>query len=203
MLVPWEGGEGRVTKGKSLVPWDRTQSSMISSTPQQDHYNRPTPLMERRSTGSSEGFTFPLPRLGGDVIYRSSTSRVYSLHGNCAEERRAQQDSRSNTEELSVTRVLNNRSATYTQHRDMCSGTVEMRRSAVNVPEEEHRQFDKEWMRVASTYLPPYNNNNIAFDSDRQLPLASHHHHRRAQEIESSSAQRHGRPLPRGSLFLQ
>jgi hypothetical protein len=93
----------------------------------------------------------------GNVVYRSSTSRVYSLNGNCAEERRAEQDRRTNTENISVTRVLGSRSATYTQHKDLVSGKTEMQRSAVNVVEDGHRQFDSDWMRAAEEFLPPYN----------------------------------------------
>lgn len=156
MLTRWEPQESRhqptqVTTRR--LPWQQQETGLMlaqpTTTPPQHPYEH--------SSASFVGFPSPI-ECSGNVVYRSSTSRVYSLHGNCAEERRAEQDRRNNTEHISVTRVLDGRSTTYTQHRDLATGKAEMRRSAVNVTEDSHKQFDSDWMRVAERFLPPYNN---------------------------------------------
>jgi hypothetical protein len=147
---------------KMLTRWEpetpaKQSHSQVVPRQQCDQSRRHMPNSEAMTAPQLfAGFQSPL-ECSGNVVYRSSTSRVYSLNGNCAEERRAEQDRRTNTENISVTRVLGSRSATYTQHKDLASGKTEMQRSAVNVVEDGHRQFDSDWMRAAEEFLPPYN----------------------------------------------
>lgn len=105
----------------------------------------------------------------GEVIYKKSTSRVYSLKGNCAEEVSMLRDNTQRLEEISVTRVLNQRSTTFIATRDTASNDREIRRSGVNVKEEEEPEFDREWMEVASRFLPPYNQQGRAIRGDTNL----------------------------------
>lgn len=151
MLTRWEPGSSQHSRHDDRLEsrrGDNNNSNAGHVVPSNRHLR----TNSNPHTSPFGGFQSPV-QCTGNVVYRSSTSRVYSLHGNCAEERRAEQDIRTNTEKLAVTRVLGTRSTSYTQHRNMTSGAVDIQRTAVNVPDEDNHQFDDEWMRAAQRHF--------------------------------------------------
>jgi hypothetical protein len=175
MITLWEGGNAGRPSNALSIPHMRGHRSLISD-------------QRGMRSGEEPAAVVPLPRMQQQqqpdrVVFRRSTSRVYSLRGNCAEERRAEQDMHCGLERLSVTRVLGDRSVAYTQDRSMSSGdVVGTQRNVVNMPDDQHHQFDREWMSVAEQFLPPYNKLLTAG------PAAVHHNTESRRSLNSQSS---------------
>ena len=99
-------------------------------------------------------FNTALP--SGEVVYHKKTSAVYNIHSQCGEERGHCVDGIVGKEEVTVTRRVGERSATFSQTRDLRTGQEVASRSRHLLREEEEDQFEQEWMALAERTLPTY-----------------------------------------------
>jgi hypothetical protein len=117
------------------------------------------------------------------VVYRRTATRVYSLNGRCAEEVSRAQDFQNQTDELRVTRVMDNQRSTLAKHRTLHDETDRTMTSWREVSDtvRSPAQFDHDWMQRARQFLPPYTTMREMECVDDQWSHASGFPHHRQQ----------------------